>query len=84
MMMSSVDVAVLKALGEEGGDCEGQALVNLQDNCERTTMRTQGDSRFREVQPRPLTGAYDFQLAKGVGQLETIGSGERSWLNHAI
>ena len=41
--MSVGDLAVLKALGEEGGDCEGQALVILQDNSERTTMRTRGD-----------------------------------------
>ena len=38
--MSSVDVAVLKALGEEGGDCEGQALVILQDVSTKTMMRT--------------------------------------------
>ena len=49
IMMRSVDLAVLKALGEEGGDCEGQALVILQDNSERTTMRTRGDLGYREV-----------------------------------
>ena len=38
--MSSVDVAVLKALGEEGGDCEGQALVIMQDYSERIATRT--------------------------------------------
>ena len=48
-MMSLQDLAVLKALGEEGGDCEGQALVILQDNSERTTMRTRGDLGYREV-----------------------------------
>ena len=40
--MSLGDLAVLKALGEEGGDCEGQALVILQDVSTKTTMRTQG------------------------------------------
>jgi len=48
--MSSVDFAVLKALGEEGGDREGQALVILQDNSMRTAMRTRGDLGYREVQ----------------------------------
>ena len=38
--MSVGDLVVLKALGEEGGDCEGQALVILQDVSTKTTMRT--------------------------------------------
>ena len=82
--MSLVDLAVLKALGEKSGDCEGQALRILQDNSMRTTMRTRGDLGNREVRQRPLARAYDFQLAKGVGQLKTIGSGERSLSNLAI
>ena len=39
-MMSVGDLAVLKALGEEGGDCEGQALVILQDVSTRIATRT--------------------------------------------
>ena len=38
--MSLQDLAVLKALGEEGGDCEGQALVILQDVSTRIATRT--------------------------------------------
>ena len=39
-MMSWQDLAVLKALSEERGDCEGQALVIMQDVSTKTMMRT--------------------------------------------
>ena len=39
-MMSWQDLAVLKALSEEGGDCEGQALVILQDVSTKIETRT--------------------------------------------
>ena len=39
-MMSWQDLAVLKALSEERGECEGQALVILQDVSTKTMMRT--------------------------------------------
>ena len=65
--MSLAHLAMLKAMGEEGGDCEGQAIVILQDNSERIATRTRGDSGFREVRLRPLTGAYGFELANSCG-----------------
>jgi len=38
----------------------------------------------RKVQPRGHTGAYGFELANSLGQLEIIGSGVCSLLNLAI
>ena len=38
----------------------------------------------RKVQPPAHAGAYDFELASSLGQLEIIGSGVRWWLNLAI
>ena len=56
----------------------------LQDVSERTTMRTRGDLGFRKVRQPAHTGAYDFQLAMGVDQLEIVGSGVRRLANLAI